>query len=401
MEKFFISTPPGFEKLVIQEMRQAWPHLVTQDKTPNNHVFPEIKVTKGGLEFEADLALAVQFNVFLKIANRILLRVDSFRARDFSHLFNKARKRPWGNWLRQGPLEVHASASQSRLGNEKRIIETLREALRDFDEHQNLPAAKWEINQSVFVRAEKDLFELSVDTSGEHLHKRGFRTYVGVAPLRETLAAGILKFLLTGLSDEEINKFTLFDPMAGAGTFVLEAATLFAPLAKRRFAFENFKVTPAWVNNAIGSIRARKLKASDGVRSAFRKFVGMDEDTGVLEALKKNVSSICLEMNDLGSMKGENIDVEALQGSFWEFTTGELKAKLGDQLFVVVNPPYGKRIKVEDPDYFEKLVDRISELDPKRTAMILPRGQTIQTRKSVRKLDFENGGIPVTCWVIG
>ena len=184
----------------------------------------------GGVEFHGGLREIYLANLWLRTATRVVVRLDSFRCRSFPDLFQRTRRLPWGQFLRtQTRVEVSASSRGSRLFHTDRIADTVREAIGHDSAVSLAPCT-----QRLLVRFEDDICQLSVDSSGELLHRRGYRQDAAPAPLRETLAAAML--LLAGWDGRE----RLLDPLCGSGTLPIEAALLAGrrpPGAQRTFAF--------------------------------------------------------------------------------------------------------------------------------------------------------------------
>jgi putative N6-adenine-specific DNA methylase len=131
MNKFFVSTPLGFENTALTEMKEVWPYLLGKDAKTHALPFPEIEVHQGGLEFETDLFAALQLNFFLKTANRVLLRMTSFRTKDLPKFYQKFKSLPWKEYLPHGHVEWEVAAQKSRLNNEKRLQESAEKALSE------------------------------------------------------------------------------------------------------------------------------------------------------------------------------------------------------------------------------------------------------------------------------
>ncbi|WP_305042204.1 THUMP domain-containing class I SAM-dependent RNA methyltransferase [Geoalkalibacter sp.] len=191
----------------------------------------------GGLSFSGELADVYRANLWLRSAGRVLVRFAEIRATGFPELYQKCLRLPWGRFIRPSTaLEVRVHCRRSRLMHTGRIAETLTAAVdralgREAPLDAELP------KQLVLVRFEDDRAQISIDSSGELLHRRGYRLEQGAAPLRETLAAALLHAVgwQPGVS--------LWDPMCGSGTLLIEAALLArnrAPGLHRAFAFEGW-----------------------------------------------------------------------------------------------------------------------------------------------------------------
>jgi putative N6-adenine-specific DNA methylase len=212
----FLVSVPGMEAGLAEEARRLG--------------FQAVRIVPGGVEVAGDLAEAMRANWTLRCAVRVLWRVASFRAMHLAQLDKRARKLAWGDWLRADvPVKVEASCRSSKIYHHKAAAERIAGAMAA----AGLTVAN---DGAVVVKAriEDDLCTLSIDTSGEPLHRREHKTFVGKAPLRETMAAGFLWQM--GFDGTQ----AVVDPMCGSGTIALEAAEIAAGLVpgrSRSFAF--------------------------------------------------------------------------------------------------------------------------------------------------------------------
>lgn len=208
-QTFFIATLPGIEPVCYNELRQLGIPLA------------DAAVSKGGITFNGRLHDCYLANLKLRTANRILMRLFTFTASNFRQLEKKLSSMPWELYLSKNiACELNVTAAHSRLIHTDAIAERFKTSIvRQLDPS----AAKSAENdaghpQQIFVRVQDDEFTVSIDSSGELLHKRGVKISGGRAPVRETMAAAILD--LAGYQPGD----TLIDPMCGSGTFSIEAA---------------------------------------------------------------------------------------------------------------------------------------------------------------------------------
>lgn len=195
-----------------------------------------VRLVEGGVEFDGAAEDLWRANLWCRVAGRILLRVGTFEATTFRSLDRGLRALEWARWLsRGGPVRVKVAKRKTPLFHTGKVAETALEALgAQFGTRAALgdePAC------GVYLRLDGPLVTASLDSSGEHLHRRGYRAATGEAPLRETLAAALLR--RTGWDGTE----PLLDPFCGSGTFPVEAALLalrIPPGRARRFAFQAF-----------------------------------------------------------------------------------------------------------------------------------------------------------------
>ncbi len=302
-ETLFVVVAPGLEQVCAGELAAL--------------TSAELRIVPGGIEFEGGLRELYLANLWLRTASRVLVRVGEVKARDFPDLFRKCVRLPWGRFVRPGTrVRVKAVSHLSRLNHTGRIAESVEAAVDRALGRETSPAAEQE--QTVLARFENDRCLLSVDSSGEILHRRGYRTETAHAPLRETLAAGILKLM------EWDGTVPLFDPMCGSGSFVIEAALIAlrrAPGLERDFALRR------WPGYRQGLWDALAAEARQKESEATVALSGSDADLEAVEAARRNADRA--GVGDLVSFHHKEL------GQF---------APEGAKGLLVCNPPYGKRV---------------------------------------------------------
>ncbi|MBC7137953.1 MAG: class I SAM-dependent RNA methyltransferase [Defluviimonas sp.] len=299
--EIFLVAPPGLEPLLCDELRAAG--------------FAAPKAVPGGVVTTGDWPEVWRANLEIRGASRVLARIGAFRAMHLAQLDKRARRFPWRDVLRPDvPLKVEVACKASRIYHAGAAAQRIETALRE--ELGVVISAEAELRLK--VRIDDDLCTISVDTSGEPLHRRGHKQAVSKAPMRETLAALFLR--QCGFTGAE----TVVDPMCGSGTFVIEAAEIAAglmPGRSRHFAFEDLASfdPAAWE-------RMRKL-APGGPRPALR-FHGSDRDAGAIRMSRENA---------------ERAGVSDLV-QFETHAISDMMPPEGKPGLVIVNPPYGTRI---------------------------------------------------------
>ena len=299
-QRLFLVAAPGLDATLAEEARAAG--------------FAAVAVVPGGVEAEGGWPDIWRANLVLRGATRVLVRVAEFRAMHLAQLDKRARKVDWAAVLRADvPVRVEAICHKSKIYHAKAAAQRVETALR---EELGAPIAA-DAALVVKVRIEDDLCTVSLDTSGESLHKRGHKGFTGKAPMRETLAALILRQL--GFDGSQ----TLVDPMCGSGTFVIEAAEIAAglqPGRDRGFAFQQLAGYDAKAFDALKETPARVPAL---------QFFGSDRDQGAVQGAIANagqagVADWCrftrLAVSDLAPPEGLAPGI------------------------VVVNPPWGARI---------------------------------------------------------
>ncbi|AEQ52445.1 THUMP domain-containing class I SAM-dependent RNA methyltransferase [Pelagibacterium halotolerans] len=296
----FLVATPGFENALHREAGE----LGFSDPRP---VF-------GGVEISGGWSEVWRANLELRGAGRVLVRIDSFRASHLAQLDKRTRAVAWGDVLRKDiPVRVEASCRKSKIYHSGAAAERVEKAIA-----QELGAPIESGAQvRVLVRIENDLCTISVDTSGEGLHRRGHKLEVNKAPMRETTAALLLREC--GYSGSE----PVVDPMCGSGTFVIEAAEMalgLKPGRARGFAFEHL----ARFNPDMWAA----MKAQSGSVTSPFFLCGSDRDAGAIRMSLANA---------------ERAGVSSAT-RFAQTPIDELEPPEGPAGLVIVNPPYGLRI---------------------------------------------------------
>ncbi|AWJ82511.1 RNA methyltransferase (plasmid) [Azospirillum sp. TSH58] len=304
--EIFIVTAPGLESVLCAEVKAKG--------------FRDATAIKGGVTVRGGWPEVWRANLELRGATRVLARVASFRAFHLAQLDKRARRVPWAEFLRPDvPVRVEASCKGSRIYHAGATAQRIERAIT---EELGAPISA-EAEVSIKARIDDDLCTISVDASGESLHKRGHKEEIHKAPLRETLAALFLRHC--GYDGTE----PVVDPMCGSGTFVIEAAEIAAglhPGRSRRFAFEQL----ASFDNAAW----QAMRSAGGVNTAPAvRFYGSDRDGGAIAMSRANA---------------ERAGVAALT-DFQKHAVSDLMPPEGPPGLVIVNPPYGARIGEKKP----------------------------------------------------
>jgi len=229
MPHFFAPCPRGLEKILSEEL--------------NALGAAEVRATDGGVGFSGDWVLCYRANLESRFASRILWRVQEPKPyRNEQDIYQAALGLAWPRWFDVGcTIRVNVTAIKSPLKSLEFVTLKIKDAICDkFREHGGERPSVDTVQPDMRIHAfiEGNMLTLYLDTSGEALFKRGVRLHTNIAPLRENLAAGILK--LAGWEPG----IPLLDPMCGSGTFLIEAAQIslnIAPGIGRNFAFEKLK----------------------------------------------------------------------------------------------------------------------------------------------------------------
>jgi putative N6-adenine-specific DNA methylase len=302
--EIYLVATPGLEAPLCDEAREAGFDAHAAD---------------GGVAFMGTWPDVWRANLTLRGATRVLARVANFRAMHLAQLDKRARKVAWASLLRPDmPVTVEASCKRSRIYHagaaSQRVAKAITETL-------GTPIAE-DAAVRVMVRIEDDLVTISLDTTGESLHKRGFKEGVAKAPMRETMAAMFLA--QCGYDGSQ----TVLDPMCGSGTFVIEAAEIalgLKPGRTRSFAFEHL----------VGFDRAAwdAMRAPAPPRETHLRFYGSDRDPGAIRMARENA---------------ERAGVSAVV-QFEQQSMETLSPPEGPPGLIIINPPYGTRIGNKAP----------------------------------------------------
>ncbi len=310
------------------------------------------EVEDGRVSFLGDADAVCRANIFLRTAERVLLKVGSFRAVTFEELFDQTRNLPWEEYIpKNGKFWVAKAASvKSRLFSPSDIQSIMKKAMvKRLQERYHM---EWfpEDGPSYPIRVflKKDVATVGIDTSGVSLHKRGYREVSGKAPITETLAAALI--MLTPWRKDRI----LVDPFCGSGTFPIEAAMIAAGIApgmNRSFISED------WTNllekrhwyNAVE-------EANDLIRDDVEADIqGYDIDPSVIKVARRNAREAGVDH----LIHFQERDVRELRHP----------KKFG---FVITNPPYGERLedKKDLPELYRAFGESFQRLDSWSAYMI-------------------------------
>ncbi len=340
MPRFFVSGPLGFEQKLIEELQSVWFLLADLDGLPTRAGFPEMTVIEGGVEFDTELHLGLQLNFFSKQAYRVLLRVAHFPARFYDQLEKQLAQINWAGYLKpESSVGFKVSFAKSRLNNEKNLIEACQNVFKkkgfNFSE---------EPEQTLFIRITRDHAEISIDSSGEHLHRRGYRLQQGEAPIRENLAALLWSFMpeMAGPND------LIFDPFCGSGTLLFEYLLKAQPNFSRPYAFLSWPNCPAIMKSATFNKNFRWIDTSD----VAPQLLGSDMSADVLKKAQANWELVQKHY-------GLKSRLHWLESRCAQVKLdGAIVQQPGGTLFVVANPPYGERLDdrgaMEDLNIFLK-----------------------------------------------
>ena len=289
----------------------------------------EAKIAESGrVHFSGTHETICKSNVWLRTADRVLIRVAEFPAPDFDALFETTKTIDWASYIPiDGSFPVTGRSIKSQLSSvpacQRTVKKAVVESLLRGHTTSELPESGTEYKVDIGLL--KDVASLTIDTTGRSLHRRGYRTLISKAPLKETLAAAMVK-----LSFWRAGK-PLIDPFCGAGTIPIEAAMIgrnIAPGLTREFAFQDWIEFPS---DLLESVRADAI--SQQTEQLEERILGSDIDGRILAAARENAARAGVA-DDIHFQSGDALDISS-------------KRRFG---CLITNPPYGQRIG-DDYDY--------------------------------------------------
>jgi len=360
--------------------------------------------------FGGDLDRLYQANLWLRTASRVVVRLGRFHASTFYELERRARKLPWAEFLpTSGPVRLRVTCRKSKLYHSDAVAERVLSAISrstsraieasgegfndgkgsaddaedaehadETDDRETEPGIEGQA-QLFIVRIVHDQVEVSADSSGELLHRRGYRQEIAKAPLRETLAAAMI--LASGWRKGE----PLLDPMCGSGTIPIEAALVargIAPGSQRKFQFMN------WPTFDEGLWHDMLEKARGSATHSTEKIRGSDRDAGAVQAAARNAERA-------GVADRIQLSAQAVSGAVAELE--EIENGVG---WILTNPPYGIRIGESDDlrNLYARLGTALKTRRGWRVGILTSDTELIrQTRLPlVPRFNTRNGGIAVS-----
>lgn len=354
----------GLEAVVAREVKQLG--------------YEDVTVENGRVIFKADLMGICRGNLWLRSADRLLIRVGEFKALTFDELFEKTKALPWEQWIpANGEFPVEGKSVRSKLFSvsdcqaivKKAVVERLKQTYHKSWFEENGP--KYRIEVALL----NDVATLTIDTSGPGLHKRGYRTLSNRAPLKETLAAALIQ--LSYWNPDRV----LIDPFCGSGTIPIEAALIgrnIAPGMNRTFAAEAWPVIPRELWR-----EARKETHDLADYDRPLRIYGSDIDGEVLKLARHHIEEAQLE----DAIHVQKLPVASLSSRF-------------EYGCIICNPPYGERLgeAEEVANLYRQMGKVFSAMDTWSHYIITshPEFEALYGKKADRRRKLYNGRIECT-----
>ena len=320
--RFFITGHKGFETLLFRELRALF-----DDETVS------LEKRYGGVEIESSLAAAYRICLHSRLANRVFLELSSFRAANETELYQGVAEIDWTRHLGvEQTLAAAATVSRSSLDHSRFVALKVKDAIVDQFRNscgQRPSVARERPDLQLHIHIHRNQAQLSLDLSGESLHRRGYRQDHTGAPLKEHLAAAML--LQAGWLGNGSQPVRLLDPMCGSGTFAIEAAMIannLAPgLRRDYFGFKGWRGHQAELWQSCINAAESAVTRSEAIG-----IFASDYDAVAVKVARQNA---------------QRAGVEA----FIEFSHQQVNEcrlpEIDRQTLIVTNPPYGKRLQAE------------------------------------------------------
>lgn len=308
---FFVTAAKGTEVCVRDELRELR--------------FPKIRADRGGVHFHGPLSEGMRACLWSRSGLRVLLKLGEFETPTGGALYDAVRTIDWAPFVSPSQtLMVRSSTKNSALSHTQFIAQKTKDAIVDQIRENQGARPSVQMRDSdlvVFVHLNKDICTLYADLAGASLHQRGYRQSKAEAPLKETLAASLLR--LSGWDTVT----PLIDPLCGSGTIPIEAALLAtnrAPgMLRKRFGFEGWPVFRGEFQSTMTELRT---EARDKMLPLEVPIAGSDSDSGVIEMARENAERAGVSIH-------------------WEKRSLEHVHPEGPT-FIVTNPPYGERLSL-------------------------------------------------------
>ncbi len=327
----------GFEELLANELTQ----LGAQD----------VQIGVRNVSFVGDKGFMYKANLALRTAIKILKPIHSFKVKNEQDLYDRIYKMDWTPYLRPtGTLAVDATINSTVFTHSLYIAQKTKDAI--VDKFRNTTGERPNVDLrfpdlKVNVHIDRQTCNISLDTSGESLHKRGYKTATNIAPINEVLAAGLI--MLSGWDGQS----DFMDPMCGSGTILIEAAMIACNippnLMRTEFAFERWQ---DWDVDLFEKIEESLLNKT---RDFHHRIIGYDKAPSAVAKAIDNVKNA--KLDDFIEVKHED---------FFKTQKGG-----NDKLHIVFNPPYGERLDIDMENFYKQIGDTLKQNYPNTDAWLI------------------------------
>lgn len=294
----------------------------------------EVQLERRAVSFRGDKALLYRANLCLRTALRILVPIASFKAKDTDALYNQLKKINWSAYMQSSTtFAIDATVYSETFRNSRFVTYRVKDAIADYwleKENQRPSVSTREPDLLINIHIGNEQVTVSLDSSGESLHKRGYRVATTEAPISEVLAAGML--LMAGWNGQT----NLYDPMCGSGTFLIEAALIARNIApgvfRTAYAFEKWPDFDADLWSDIYNDDSHE-------RDFTHKIYGSDASFYAIQQATKNIKAAGVQKD----IELKQIRIEEIKWSNDAINGQMVNDKMVNAL-VMLNPPYGERL---------------------------------------------------------
>ena len=296
-----------------------------------------IKIQNRAVSFKGDTGFMYKANLNLRTCLRILKPIQTFQAHNEKELYKNILKIDWEKYLTtESTFATHATTNSEVFNHSKYASLLVKDGIADYfrnkyDKRPNVDAENPDLTINLHIN--KHTCTVSLDSSGESLHKRGYKLDTIIAPMNEVLASGLI--LLSGWNKQD----NFHDPMCGSGTLLIEAAMIAynipANIFRNKFGFESWKDFDSELFEKIKDVSLNKEVDFKGT------ITGGDNFQKAIRISRKNIEN---------ALMFENIKVK--NEDFFE-------TSIKENSFVIFNPPYGERIELGINEFYEKVGDSL------------------------------------------
>ncbi len=351
----------GFESVLAKELR----NLGAQ----------EVREGVRNVKFKGDKGFMYKANLALRTAIRILVPIHTFKLNNEDDLYENLQKINWENYLDiNKTFAINSAVHSDNFTNSHYVSLKSKDAIVDFfrRKYQDRPNIDIKHPDVLFnIHIQKDTCTVSLDSSGDSLHKRGYKTDTNIAPINEVLAAGLI--LLSGYDGSQ----HFIDPMCGSGTILIEAAMIAnnipVNINRPEFAFEKWNDFDEDLFEIIHNSLLKK------VRNSNQKIIGFDKAPSAIRKAQNNVQNASLE--DFITIERQN---------FFE----SIKPVEGNTL-ILFNPPYGERLEINAPVFYKEIGNTFKQSYPETNAWFITSDFTTGLKnvglKTSKKIKVFNG----------
>lgn len=327
----------GFESVLARELRNLGAQNVREGVR--------------NVKFKGDKGFMYKANLALRTAIRILVPIETFMISNEDDLYKNLSKISWEKYLNENAtMAIHSSVHSEIFSNSHYVSLRSKDAIVDYfrKKYHKRPSIDTKHPDVQFdIHLQNNTCTVSLDSSGDSLHKRGYRSDTNIAPINEVLAAGLV--LLTGYDGTQ----NFVDPMCGSGTILIEAAMIAnnipANINRPEFSFEKWQDFDQELFDLIHDSLLKKVRNTD------KKIIGFDKAPSAVRKAQNNVENASLE--DFIKIERKNF--------FEEFSPVE------GNVIVLFNPPYGERLNVNVPVFYRQIGDTLKQHYPDTAAWLI------------------------------